>query len=948
MYRILVLLFITKFGFGQTNLIGTVYDGQTKETLIGANVLIKGENTGNSTNVNGKFSISTNKNFPIDLVISYLGYENKNLTITKNENISINLFPNTKKLKEVKVVDSRITQKQKEAALTVEALDIIAIKSTPSANFYDALGSLKGVDISSASLGFKVINTRGFNSTSPVRSLQIIDGVDNQAPGLNFSLGNFLGASELDIMKVEIIQGASSAYYGPSAFNGVISMTTRSPFLQPGLTIQYKFGSRRLFENSFRFADVIKDKEGNNKFGYKINFSYLQADDWEANNLSAVDGSPLATNPGGYDAVNIYGDEDLTGSINDYETETSYKYFIGEGLGIFHRTGYKEEDIVDYNTNNLKFATGLHYLIDDDLELIYSLNYGTGTTVYQGDNRFSLKGIEFLQNKLELNKKDKFFIRAYRSQEDAGESYDAVATAIRLQDYYLVDAGDWYSDYANEFTQNFNFDMIGWSNPEPYLVFDPINGLQNNGWVYEGDTFDLSWMTQWYAMSDSVLDANTDLIIATHSSARDLADSQSNVLVPGTQAFEDALNDITSKISYLEGGTGFYDKSALNHIHSEYQFEIDKSKIKVGANFRQYQPDSKGSIFMDTAYSITNNEFGIYSGAEINILGEALKINTTIRADKNENFDLNFSPAASIVFKPNKNDVLRFSFGSAIRNPTLSDQYLFYNVGRAILIGNLDGHGVKYGENLVTIESLYNYFSTAIPIYDSLNFFSVDPIRPEKTKSIEFGYRSTFSNKLYLDANFYYSEYKDFIGYKIGAKYRVDTTNGSYAITLPSIQAYRMAANAENKVTTKGASIGLNYYPNSDLSLSGNYSWNSLNEKGTNDPIIPAYNTPEHKFNLGCLVKNIHIHQQKSFLRNYSFSINYKWVQGFLYEGSPQFTGFIPTYDLVDLQLSKEIIDLGATVKIGATNIFNNLHYEVYGGPYIGRMTYCSILFNIN
>ena len=67
-----------------------------------------------------------------------------------------------------------------------------------------------------------------------------------------------------------------------------------------------------------------------------------------------------------------------------------------------------------------------------------------------------------------------------------------------------------------------------------------------------------------------------------------------------------------------------------------------------------------------------------------------------------------------------------------------------------------------------------------------------------------------------------------------------------------------------------------------------------------------------------------------------------------MYEGSPQFTGFIPTYDLVDLQLSKEIIDLGATVKIGATNIFNNLHYEVYGGPYIGRMTYCSILFNIN
>ena len=169
-------------------------------------------------------------------------------------------------------------------------------------------------------------------------------------------------------MKVEIIQGANSAYYGPSAFNGVISMNTRSPFMNPGLSVQYKFGSRQLFENSFRFADIIKNKNGDDKLGYKINFSYMQANDWEANNLSPVEGSPIAINPGGYDGVNIYGDEDLTGSINDYETETNNKYFTGEGLGIFHRTGYLEKDVVDYNTKNLKFATALHYKIQEDFE----------------------------------------------------------------------------------------------------------------------------------------------------------------------------------------------------------------------------------------------------------------------------------------------------------------------------------------------------------------------------------------------------------------------------------------------------------------------------------------------------------------------------------------------------------------------------------------------------
>ena len=947
MYRLLLLLFITKIGYSQTKIKGEVIDGQTSETLIGANILIKGAKVGTATDYNGNFILETTKQLPITLEITYLGYKNKEILIEQSNNIKIKLFPNNKRLNEVKVVDTRITQKQKESALTVEALDIIAIKSSPSANFYDALGSLKGVDISSASLGFKVINTRGFNSTSPVRSLQIIDGVDNQAPGLNFSLGNFLGASELDIMKVEIIQGANSAYYGPSAFNGVISMNTRSPFMNPGLSVQYKFGSRQLFENSFRFADVIKNKNGDDKLGYKINFSYMQANDWEANNLSPVEGSPIAINPGGYDGVNIYGDEDLTGSINDYETETNNKYFTGEGLGIFHRTGYLEKDVVDYNTKNLKFATALHYKIKEDFELIYSMNYGTGTTVYQGDNRFSLNGIQFLQNRIELNKKNKFFIRAYRSQEDAGDSYDAVATAVRLQDYNTISPNDWFSDYSSRFIQNFNFEMVGWSSPTPLIVFDPINGLQNNGWVFQLDTFDINWMTNWYTMSDSVLNANTDLIISTHQDARDWADSQSNVLVPGTAEFEAIFDDITSKISYLEGGTGFYDKSSLNHIHSEYQFGNNNSNVKIGANFRQYTPDSKGSIFMDTVSKIINNEFGIYTGAEIKLLGEALKINTTVRADKNENFDVNLSPAASIVYKPNKDDVFRLSFGSALRNPTLSDQYLFYNVGRAILIGNLYGHGTDYGENLVSIESLYEYFTPTFPIYDSLKFFSVDPIKPEKAKSIELGYRSTISSKIYVDANFYYSEYTDFIGYKIGAKFQADTTNGGYSIALPSIQAYRMAANAENKVTTKGASIGINYYPNSDLSISGNYSWNSLNEKGTNDPIIPAYNTPEHKFNLGLLMKNIHFSEQRSILRDFSSSLTYKWIEGYNYEGSPQFTGTIPTYDILDLQVSKKIPEIDATLKIGSTNILNNLHFEVYGGPYIGRMTYCSILFDI-
>ena len=353
---------------------------------------------------------------------------------------------------------------------------------------------------------------------------------------------------------------------------------------------------------------------------------------------------------------------------------------------------------------------------------------------------------------------------------------------------------------------------------------------------------------------------------------------------------------------------------------------------------------------MDTATMITNNEAGIYMGFEKK--GDDGSFSTTFRYDINENFDLNFSPAMSLVLKPSDKDIIRLSFSSAIRNPTLSDQYLYYNVGRAILIGNLEGHGEDYGENLVTVQSLINYYLPPLleRNKDSLRFMSVAPIKPEKAKSFEIGYRSTFFNKFYIDANYYISEYKDFIGYVVGVKYSTildDTVTGAYDISMPSIQAYRMAANAQSTVTTQGASIGMNYYLSPNITLNGNYSWNKLNKEGKDDPIIPAYNTPEHKYNLGVVGRDIHLSATKNILRDFGFSINYKWVEEFIFEGSPQFTGIVPTYDLVDLQISKKLQSLNTTIKVGSSNLLNNMHYEVYGGPYIGRMTYCSLLFDI-
>ncbi|MCO6489128.1 MAG: TonB-dependent receptor [Phaeodactylibacter sp.] len=930
----LLLNIILAFGFlpmvfSQATLRGTVSDKATGERLIGASVIIDGTADGTVTDFDGVFEIRTRASLPLTLVISYVGYAAQEMVINDvSQSIKAQLEEESITTEVVEVRGQRISEKQKASPLTVESLDVLAIKETPASNFYDGLGTLKGVDLTAASLGFKVINTRGFNSTSPVRSLQIIDGVDNQAPGLNFSLGNFLGAPELDVVKVDIIQGASSSFYGPNAFNGVISMETKNPFFTEGLSAQVKIGERNLLNPEIRWADSFKNKDGQKTVAYKFTFSYLQADDWEADNFDAVDGSLTpAGNPGGWDAVNIYGDEYIL--FGDFTQNTANSFNDAAGLGTVHRPGYREADLVDYDTRNLKALGSVYIRTNPKLEaespeLILGMSYGAGTTVYQGDNRFSLRNITFMQPRVEFRKKDNFFIRAYMSKEDAGDSYDPYFTALRLQDRALP-AGSYFNRYKKWWEDNGIADsMIMMGYPQVMTIYDPVNDEV----IIE---FDQEAADQWLA-------DNQDFLSEAHQRARAFVNAPNENeelpgrFIPGTQIFRDTFNDITSTFNNEQGGTRFYDRSALYHIHGEKRFNPEFAEFILGGNFRYYTPDSRGTIFYDSAgIKITNSEYGVYGGINKTFDGGRFRTNITLRMDKNENFDHIFTPAASVVWKPRPNHYLRVSLSSGVRNPTLSDQYLSLNVGPAILAGNLTG-----ADSVITLESFQNYLSGFLQ-RSLLEYYDIDPIRPEKVRTVEAGYRATLWNRFFVDAGYYYNVYRDFIGYNIAIQAEFESPSSF----LPEdVQVFRFASNAREKVTTQGFSMGLNYYFANYFSLAGNYSYNAIVSQ-SDDPIIPAFNTPEHKFNIGVSGRNI----QWGRLKNWGFNVNYKWIEGFLFEGSPQFTGFIPSYGMLDGQVNYSIPKINTTIKIGATNLLDNQVFQTYGGPRIGRLGYISFLY---
>jgi outer membrane cobalamin receptor len=394
------------------------------------------------------------------------------------------------------------------------------------------------------------------------------------------------------------------------------------------------------------------------------------------------------------------------------------------------------------------------------------------------------------------------------------------------------------------------------------------------------------------------------------------------------------LQSVTS-LYFNEGGSRLFDKSALHNVDGQYLFKVKEDfNFTSGFNYRIYTPNSQGTIFEDTAgIKITNWNIGVYLGVNYKLMADRLILDATVRVDKNENFEPVVSPAVSAVYSPQPDHTFRLTFSTAVRNPTLADQYLYYDVGRAILIGNLYGR-----DSLVTVESFQDALN-GIPNFDSdlLDYYNVAPIRPEQVKTIEGGYRGMIKDKFYVDVSYYHSWYTSFIGYNVGIDAYLSNDG-----QLTGLQAYRVAANATDQVTTQGINLGVNYYLGNKWVINANYSWNKLDLKGSDDPIIPAFNTPENKFNIGINGRDFTVFG----IQNLGFGVNYKWIEGFEFEGSPQFTGPIETYSLLDAQVNYQWLKTHLSFKLGASNLLNNNVYQVYGGPQVGRLAYFSIAYD--
>ena len=741
-YLLFLSLFFCGLTFAQNSISGSVSD-RNGQPIPGVNVKVIGQDASTATDFDGKFILKSVLSLPVKIEISSLGFTTQILTVRSyNEKISVKLLDEETKLNEIVVSASRTPERVLESPVTIERMGIAEIKKTASPSFYDGLENLKEVQMNTSSMSFKSINTRGFASVANTRFMQLVDGMDNSSPLLNFVLGNLIGVSEIDVQSVELLPGASSALYGANAFNGILFMNSKSPFSSPGITGYAKFGqttqkaagTNDYVDYGVRMAAVFSPK-----LAGKANFTYMRGTEWYATNYDDKTRAGIDRSNYGYDGINVYGDEVAT--VIPAPTLPAER---------ISRTGYNEVDLTDNKVSNTKIDFSLHYrpFGDEKLEVIWQSKFGFGNTVYQGANRYYLNNFFMQQHKLEFKGKN-FFVRGYTTTEDGGESYDMLFTGININRKAKSDA-TWFGDYAR---------------------------------AYAGSSLVLGLLpSEAHAAARNFADNNIS------PTGLGLVSSGKPRFIPGTAAFKEAFNQVIADPNVLTGSK-LVDNSRIYHSDANYNFKdlISIAEIQVGGSFRQYQLNSGGRIYTDADGPIRYDEYGVYTQVMKKFMDDRLKFTGSIRYDKSQNFKGNYSPRVSLVYSggQNKNHNFRGSFQTGFRNPTTQDQYIGFNVGNAILLGSAPDNLTRYSETLpiatavgqafaggtsVTINGLnaYNnsYTASSIAAFSAtgntalLRKTNVDFVKPEEVKAFEVGYRS-YINNTSIDINGYYNEYNN-------------------------------------------------------------------------------------------------------------------------------------------------------------------------------------------
>ncbi|HTN08920.1 TonB-dependent receptor [Agriterribacter sp.] len=890
---------------------GVVYNALTKEGVAAVSVTVKNSNEGTYTDDRGRFRLSAKKSFPLILVVSSIGFGTKEVEVQNaSEPVEVHIAPSSSLGEEIVVSASRTMQRKLSSPVTIEQISHKEITNAPQLNYMDMIQGLKGVDVTVSSIGFTSITTRGFNTSGNTNFTQIVDGMDNQAPGLNFPLGSAISLTQLDVDNVEVLSGASSALYGSRGLNGTMVMNGKDPFKYQGLSILVTQGVNHVKSKNSNdpvsaspYYDwaVRWGRKINEKLAFKVNFQYTNAKDWVATDTTNKNGAGSKYTDPNYNSPNYYGgatstdinpflqgalagDESLAPLIEPLLTRANY----------VARTGYPEYGYLDNNARLFKANAELRYKITPGIEAIISGTFGTGNVVYTNDTRYQIRDFKVGQYRVEL-KSDKWFVRGYTTSENSGNTLIAGPTA----------------QYINE----------GWK---------PSYDGNVGGWYPEYTMGLITALAQGASLTDA------------HLAARGFAD-QGRPL-PGSPQFEQLKNTIAST-PIPDGGTLFLDRSKLYNAEAQYNFSDHIKFINViaGVNWRLYSLNSRNTLFPDKDKPINVNEYSAYIQLSKKLINNRLSISTSFRYDKNTLFKSpKVTSRASMVFEAAKENFIRFSYQNAYSFPSniqalqnTLNGYNSYSSGGSSLLLNDHYHFNQYAP--YTLESVSAYQQSNDP--SDLKKFLYNDIKPQSVNAFELGYSALIAKRVLIDVLGYFSTWENFIGYANVANTPGSNNPEAFKDHSTYVQ-YNIAFNGGQTVNTYGYAASVSVDLTHNFLAKVNYYSDYL--KNRNNSQVNNFNTPHYHINMEFGNSGFGKKQQ------WSFNTSFRYKPGYYYVVSGGLAaGRVPSSAVIDAQISYKLIKARSGIRLGATNITNKYYSTGIANPAIGAVYYVTYAYNI-
>ncbi len=376
-------------------------------------------------------------------------------------------------------------------------------------------------------------------------------------------------------------------------------------------------------------------------------------------------------------------------------------------------------------------------------------------------------------------------------------------------------------------------------------------------------------------------------------------------------------------------------------------FASGKGQFVGGISYRDEEIETKGTL---TSADVGGDRQAVFGQVEYSFT-DNFKTVVAARYDEASLHESKLAPKLALVYSPSSNQTLRLTYNEAFQSPNYSEFFLRAPAGAPVPLASAAA-GAGFGA-LSPVLTLLGFEPTPVLALGNSN------LELEEISTIELGYSGIIGGNLFLTADYYQSDLENFVTDLLPG---VNSAFSPYQIPIPlppqvagGVMAFLQAALGPNfaGLTTVGGSpaivvsyanagsaesegidLGLNWYVTPQWNLTANYSWFDFEviSQQIGDKLLP--NAPENQYSLGVTYVG----------DNFDIGVTGRFVESFDWAAGV-FQGPIPSYEVFNLTANYRLSEAWA-LGVNISNMFDDEHYEAFGGDLLGRRALGTVKFS--